>query len=87
MAAECDDMGVVHQSVADRVCDCRIAEGLVPSFCRELRGDDGRASVVAVFEYFEEVATLGVLHGRKKKVVEDKHVDLGKARERRSVCA
>src|SRR6187402_3822972 len=87
MTAERDDMGVVHQSVADGIRDCRITEGLMPSFFRELRGDDGRASIIAVFEYLEEVVPLGVLDGREKEVVEHKHVDLGKARERRSVRA
>jgi hypothetical protein len=40
-AAERQDVSVVHEPVADGVGDSRIAEGFVPTFRRQLRGDDG----------------------------------------------
>ena len=36
VAPERDDMGVVHESVADGVGDCWITESFVPSFRRQL---------------------------------------------------
>jgi hypothetical protein len=33
-AAERQDVRVVHEAVADGVCNCRIAEGFVPTFRR-----------------------------------------------------
>lgn len=85
--AERDHVGVVHEAVADRVRDCRVAQGFVPSFRRQLRRDDGGAAVIAVFQHFEQVAALGVFHWREKKVVEDQYVDLRKTRECRAVGA
>jgi len=62
-AAQGQDMGVVDEPVADGVGDSRIPEGFVPTFRRQLRGDDGRSFAVPIFEDLEQVATFGVCEG------------------------
>jgi len=45
-----DGVGVVDQSVEDGVGEGGIAQVFVPVGDRQLRGDQGRASLVAIFQ-------------------------------------
>lgn len=76
-ALEGEHVGIVHDPVADRIRDGRIAQRCVPVACVELTRDDGRGAVVAVFEYLQHVAALRVLERRDQEVVQDKDLDLG----------
>ena len=53
-------VGVVHESVEDGLGDRAVAEGGVPLVERELTGDEGGASVVAVIQDFEKIAHDGI---------------------------
>ena len=74
-ATELEHVSVVHEAVADRVSDSRIAERVVPSFRGHLRGDHRGRSVVTIFDHFEQVAALDVGHRVEQEVVEHEHVD------------
>ena len=53
LAGQIDPVGVVNDTVEDRVGECRDADHVVPSVDWNLAGDDERAFVVAVFDDFE----------------------------------
>jgi hypothetical protein len=56
VAAHFEAMGVVNQPVEDAVSGRGIADLLVPSHDRQLGGEDGRASLIAVLADLPEVA-------------------------------
>jgi hypothetical protein len=49
-------MGIVDEAIEDGVGIGRVADHLVPFVDRDLAGEDGRASSVAVFEDLVEIA-------------------------------
>ena len=51
-------MGIVHDTVADGVGDCRVPQRRVPSFRGELGGDYGRGSPVTVLKHLEQISAL-----------------------------
>ena len=63
------------------------ADDVVPSVNRELAGDDGGGSVVAVLEDLEQVAAHGGGERRKAPVVEDQQLDAGDGLEGAGVAA
>ena len=48
----------MEQAVKDRVRQGRIPQGLMPVLHRELAGDNGRASPVAVFQEFKHITSV-----------------------------
>ena len=48
-------VGIVHQAIENGVCQCGIADGLMPMRNRKLAGDNRRTSAVPVFEQLEHV--------------------------------
>lgn len=75
----------MHEPVADRVGQGRIAQVVVPLGGRELARDDRGADAVAVLEDLEEVAALRVLHGGKAPVVDKEDVEAGELGEQADV--
>src|SRR5579872_2575917 len=59
----------------------------MPSFDRQLRGQDCRGLVVAILEDLQQIASFDVGHRGEEKVVEDKDSDLREAGERVRVRA
>jgi hypothetical protein len=55
---ELDAMSAVHDAVQRRVGQGGVSNDLVPAADRDLAGDQQRASIVAVVDDLEEVATL-----------------------------
>lgn len=51
-------MGVVDEAVQDGVSQGGIADGLMPVLDWKLAGDDGRAAAMAIFEDFQQIASL-----------------------------
>ena len=58
MAVEFEAIGIVDQAVEDGVGKRGFVDDVVPRRDRELAGDQDRASPMAVFDDFHEVATL-----------------------------
>ena len=69
-----DPVGVVDESIEDRVRECGVADDVVPVLERQLTGDEGGAAGVAVLEHFEHVASLGDGERRQAEVVEDEEL-------------
>ena len=61
---------VMEQAVKDRVSQGRIPQGLMPVLHWELAGDNGRATAVAVFQEFKDVAAVLVTEGGKSPVIQ-----------------
>jgi hypothetical protein len=53
-------VGIVNEPVEDATGQCGITDLLVPARDRELRGEDGRAQLVAVIADLPDVAALGL---------------------------
>ena len=70
-------VGVVDEAVEDGVGQGGVANDLVPVVDGNLAGDEGGASVVAVFNDLEEVASLFVRQARHPPVIQDQEVGLG----------
>src|SRR6266567_4449695 len=67
-------MGVVNEAVEDGVGVGRVTDDLVPFVDRDLAGEDGRATAVAFFEDFVEIATGTGVEGIEPPIVEDEEL-------------
>ena len=77
----------MEQAIADGVGDGRIAEMVVPLRDGDLAGEERGSVAVAVLDDLEEIPALEVADWRHPPVVEDEHVDAGKAREQPRIGA
>jgi hypothetical protein len=68
-------MGVVHQPVEDPVGQRGIPDLLVPAGHRQLRGQDHRTCLVAVFSDLPEVPPLRFRHRSHGPIIDNQHVD------------
>jgi len=64
-------MSVVDEAVEDGVGDGGIRDDLVPMVDRDLTGDDGRTTLMAVIDDLEEIAALLAGEWGETPVVED----------------
>ncbi len=80
-------MGVVDESVEYGVCQCGIADGLMPMLDRELTGDDGGAAAMAVFEDLQQIAALRWSEDGQAPVIEDQDVQFGDSLEHTGVTS
>jgi len=80
-------MGVVEQSIADRVRDRRVAEIVVVAVGVELAGEDRGAVAVAVLYDLEQVTSLLGGERCKRPVIDHQHVGASEAGEKTRVCA
>src|SRR5271165_3270867 len=75
IAAHLDAVGVVNQPVEDAVRQCRVADLFVPPRDWQLRGQDRRAHLVAVFTDLPEVAALRFTQRCHGPIVDHQNVD------------
>src|SRR6266446_10134886 len=68
-------MSVVHQSVEDAVGERGISDLLVPAGHWQLRGQDHRACLVAIFGDLPEVSALRFRHRSHRPVIDDQNID------------
>ena len=61
----------MEQPVKDGISQGGIPNGLMPVVNRELTGDHGRASPVAVFQEFEHIASVLITAGSKPSVIKN----------------
>ena len=80
-------MGVVDEAIEDGIGQCWVADGLVPMFDRQLACDDGGGAAVAVFEDFQEVASLRGGKDGEAPIVDDQHIHPGDGLEDAFVAA
>ena len=71
---ECDDVGVVDESVQNGVGQGVVTDGFVPVFDGHLCGDKGGRPVIAVFHNLEEVFSFFIRQERSSPVVDDDEV-------------
>lgn len=74
-------MRAVEQAIADGVGEVGIADAGVPVFGRELAGDEGRGTLTAIFDYFDEVTALTVAKRCDEPVIDGKQVEASEAVE------
>jgi hypothetical protein len=68
-------MSAVHDAVQRRVGQGGVSNDLVPAADRDLAGDQQRASIVAVVDDLEEVATLLGIKRLRPPIVDDQQPD------------
>ena len=68
-------MGVVNETVHDRVGESRIADNFVPLLDGNLAGDDDRGALVAIFEDFEEIALLGMGERGEPPIIQNQELN------------
>ena len=71
-------MGVVDDAIEDCVGDGGLADHLMPARDRELGGDDGGPSLVALFEQLEQVEALLIGQTVGAPVIENQKLDLSR---------
>ena len=64
-------MSVVDEAVQDGVSQGGISNGFMPVLNRELARDDGRTTAVAIFEDFQQIASLRWGEDGQTPVIED----------------
>ena len=64
-------MSVLNEPVEDGIAEGGLADHVVPVFQRQLAGDQGGATSVAVLEDLEQVAALWIGERGEPEVVED----------------
>ena len=79
LSAHFDAVGIVHQAVEDAVGDGGIADLLVPARDRQLGGEDGGASLVAVLADLPDFASLRFTQWRHRPVIDDQNIDAGQS--------
>src|SRR5271170_3841596 len=79
IAFHLDSMSVVDQAVEDTVRGGGIADLFVPARHRQLRGEDGRARLIAIFADFPKVAAFGVGERSHGPVVDHQDIDTAQA--------
>src|SRR6267378_3574971 len=79
ISAHLDTVGIVNQPVEDTVSGCGIADLFVPARHRQLRGEDGRADLIAVFADLPEVAAFGFGERSHGPVVDHQDIDTAQA--------
>ena len=72
-------MGVVYESIEDRIGEATTAEILVPVADWQLRRDECGADAVALLDGFEQVLSFGFVEGGEAEVVDDQKRELGQA--------
>ena len=75
----------MKQSIADRIREGRLPDGLMPVRRRQLARDDRRAGAVPVLQHLEEVPPFCLQQGRHAEVVQDEDVHAGALREEAGV--
>ena len=80
-------MGVMDEAIQDGVSQGGIADGVVPVLDRELAGDDGGAAAMAIFEDFQQIASLRWGEDGQTPVVQDQKVQFGDGLEHAGVAS
>ena len=73
-------VGVVHQPVENGVGQGRVLHGVVPCLDRQLAGDDGCFSVIAVLDDFQKLFLVIPGKGRNEQIVQYQDLALGERR-------
>jgi hypothetical protein len=80
-------VGVVQESVTDRIGERRLADVIVVLGRGQLAGDDGRPGAIAILEDLEQIAPLLVLERGEGEVIEEQHVGARELGEEADVAA
>ena len=67
----------MHQPIENGIGQSGIANRLMPVFQRQLGGDHGGASPMALFDHFEQIVALLIAQGRQAEVVEQHEIGFG----------
>jgi hypothetical protein len=72
--SQVDPMGVVNETVEDRISVGWVVDDLMPAVHGELGCDDGRAAAVSLFEDFQDIVTSGGVERLQSPIVENEKV-------------
>ena len=72
---EIDPVRIVHDPVADRICDGGVAEVIMPFRDGQLAGHDGRFQAVPILHDLRHVAAFVLAHADQPPVIDDEDVD------------
>jgi hypothetical protein len=72
--SQIDPMGVVNETVEDRISVGWVVDDLMPTVHGELGCDDGRAAAVSLFEDFQDIVTSGGVEWLQSPIVENEKV-------------
>src|SRR5450631_2240293 len=75
LASEFDPVGIVDETVEDRVSDRWASNHLMPTIDGNLAGDEDRPDIHPVFDNFEEIARLLVREDFRPPVIKDEEFD------------
>ena len=67
----------MDKPVEDGHSQGRVADSLMPVRDKQLTGDDGRADIIAVFKYFQEIMSSLVIEWLKPPVIDDEELGSG----------
>jgi hypothetical protein len=71
LSFEDEAVSVVDEAIEDGIGDGRVGDDLVPMLDRHLAGDDGRSTLVAIVDDFEEIAALLAGKRGKAQIIQD----------------
>jgi len=63
-------MGMMDEPIEDGIAEGGVADNVMPVIDRELTGDEGGTSAVAVLEHFEEISAFGLVEGLEPEVID-----------------
>lgn len=77
----------MDKPVEDGISQGGVTDSFMPVGDRQLTGDDGRADIVAVFKYFQEIMSSLVIEWLKPPVIDDEELGSGQSGEHSSIPA
>ena len=75
-SGELKAVSIVNEAVQDRVAEGGVPYDVVPVFHRDLAGDDGRGTAMAIIEDLEKVAPLGRIENRQAPIIKDEELNV-----------
>ena len=77
----------MDKPVEDGISQGGVTDSFMPVGDRQLTGDDGRADIVAVFKYSQEIMSSLVIEWLKPPVIDDEELGSGQSGEHSSIPA
>ena len=80
-------MSIVNDAIQDGVSESGVAYDVVPMFDRNLTGDDGRGSTMAIVKDLQKVAPFGRIEHRQAPIIENEELNASEGFEQAAIAA